>query len=180
MTWLKLSDDYSDMLDELSDAAYRTHTEALNLAMKRERGPILPKPLLLRHMNSARAVEAIAELLDAGMWVDLGPAYRVLFGMEHQPEPDVIAARKLNDAERQRRRRRKLAGLSDPDPSRRDTPRDVTPDVRADYPRDPGRVGSGLEKHQLGQEQERAPSSRSSPQPEPWPTFNESSWTAEP
>jgi hypothetical protein len=62
--------------------------------------------------------------------------------MEHQPDPETLAARRANDAARQARRRRKAAGLDTPESqreSRRDTPRDD--------PRDPGRDGTGRETH---------------------------------
>lgn len=113
MTWLKLSDDYSDDCArvELSDAAYRTHTEALNWVMRRETGGRLTHRDVRRFAESENAETAIKELLDAGFWEVTAYGYRVVHHMEHQPEPDLIERRRELTAERVRRHRRKKAGL---------------------------------------------------------------------
>jgi len=138
MTWTKISDDFAEQCADLSDAAFRTHVEGLIWAMKRESGGMMTKRDVERLAESEHAHEAVAELVERRFWTQLDNGYRIEHHMEHQPEPDVIAARRTIDAERQRRARRKKAGL-DSAPSRRDVTRDTT----RDHPRDPGRVGSG-------------------------------------
>ena len=141
VTWLKLSDDYTDRTEDLSDAAFRLHTEGLNLAMKREEGPFLPESKLQRWANVRSGIaDAAVELVQRGFWERVEGGFVVREHMEHQPEPEVLAARRDNAAERQRRKRLKDAGLTDEDSlSRRDS--------RRDYPRDdtryPGRDGTG-------------------------------------
>lgn len=133
MTWLKLSDDYHDQCAALSDAAYRTHTEALGWTMRRETGGFLTTREVRRLAESLEAQGAVQELLEQGFWEPTDSGYRILHHMEHQPEPEVIAKRRQNDAERQRKKRQ--ASVNVVSMSRRDTQRDDT--------RDPGRDGSG-------------------------------------
>ncbi len=117
MTWLKLSDDYADELArfDLSDAAFRTHTEALGWVMRRETGGEITERDVLRFAESTHAVAAIRELCDLGLWQRIPGGYVVRHHMEHQTEPAVLAARRASDAVRQRRVRHKKAGLTDPD-----------------------------------------------------------------
>jgi hypothetical protein len=145
VTWVKVSDDFPDDCArvELSDAAFRTHMEGLCWVMRRETGGHIDDLDVRRFAESERAADAIEELIDAGFWTRTDGGYVVVHHMKHQVEPDVIAKRRENDAERQRRKRRKDAGLPpEPETSRRDNPRDV----QRDNPRDPGLVGSGLDR----------------------------------
>lgn len=141
MTWLKLSDDFTDRTEALSDAAFRLHTEGLNLAIKREQGPYLPASKLQRWTNVRSSIaDAAEELVRLGFWEPEDGGFVIREHMEHQPEPEVLAARRKNAAQRQRRKRLKDAGISEEDPlSRRDSP--------SDYPREdmryPGRGGTG-------------------------------------
>lgn len=112
MTWAKLSDDYPDQTARLSDAAFRTHTEGLCWTMRRETGGHIMRRDLLRFAETDLPNEAVAELVSLGYWVEQSDGWRIVHHMEHQPEPDVIRKRRENDAERQRRARRKKAGLS--------------------------------------------------------------------
>ena len=48
MTWTKLSDDYTDRMEYLSDAAFRLHTEMLTVINKREAGPFLSQSQVIR------------------------------------------------------------------------------------------------------------------------------------
>jgi hypothetical protein len=142
--WVKLSDDFSVRCAQarLSDAAVRTHTDALCWIMDREMGPVLSPRDLRRALESEHADAAVRELLAAGWWVREGSdgSVRVIECMADQPEPEVIAKRREATADRKRRERLRRAGL-DVDPetgeivSRRDVPRDGT--------RDPGRDGTG-------------------------------------
>ena len=112
MTWLKLPDDFDDSADDLTDAAYRTHVNALLYVMRRETGPRFPKRKLRLFAGTSDPDAAVPELLACAFWKDHGDEYEVVHGMEHQPEPEVLAKRRADDAERQRRKRRVDAGLT--------------------------------------------------------------------
>jgi len=142
VTWTKLSDDFGEQCSGLSDAAYRTHSEALIWCMRRETDGLLSDRDVRRFAETADPDEAVRELLDHGFWRQTPTGFEVLHHMEHQPDSEVLAARRTNDAERQTRARRKAAGL-DVTPSRRDTTRESRRDDTRDHPRDSGRVGSG-------------------------------------
>ena len=128
MTWTKLSDDFADQCSSLSDAAFRTHAEALIWTMRRETAGYITAQDIRRFAESPHAEMAVQELVACGWWSIDGQGYRVNHHMEHQPEPDLIAKRRELGAERQRKHRRKKAGLdtsgpldaSRPDPSRPD------------------------------------------------------------
>jgi len=100
---------------------------------------MIPMGDVKRFAESEHRHEAVAELVKLGHWTQLDNGYHIEHHMEHQVEPEVIAARRVNNAERQRRARHKAAGL-DISPSRRA----VTRDKARDATRDPGLVGSGL------------------------------------
>lgn len=134
MTWAKLSDSFGDEVAGLSDAAFRTHVEGLLWTMRRETDGHLAERDVRRFAETADPAAAVQELLAHGLWAREQGGYVVLHHMEHQPEREVIAARRVAAADRQVRKRRKDAGL-EVDASRRDS--------RRDDPRDPGRVGSG-------------------------------------
>jgi hypothetical protein len=108
VTWLKLSDTYPDDMDSLSDAAFRCHTEALTLVMRREQGPLLPWPLLRKWLNSPRSKQATAELLAAGAWIDHGDTVEIVKHYEHQITPEQIAANRVAGRERARRHHAKV------------------------------------------------------------------------
>lgn len=113
MTWLKLSDDFADECArfELSDAAFRTHVEGLQWAMRRETGGRLTERDVRRFAEVDDPHGAVEELVAAGFWEPFAGGYRVVHHMEHQPEPDLIDRRRKLAAERVRRHRRKKAGL---------------------------------------------------------------------
>lgn len=134
MTWTKLSDDFADQCADLTDAAFRTHVEGLAWTMRRETGGRITERDLRRFAECDNPETAAAELVRGGYWMPDPSGWRIVHHMEYQPEPDVIARRRAMDAARQRRKRRKAAGL-DTDTSRRDDQRDD--------PRDPGRDGAG-------------------------------------
>lgn len=118
MVWTKLSDDFPEDCHRagLSDPAFRTHVEALCWCMRRENGGLISKRDVDRFADSRRAAEAVEELIARGFWARTEGGYRVEHHMEHQPEPEVIDARRVKTAARVRKHRRKAAGLpSDPD-----------------------------------------------------------------
>lgn len=146
MTWTKLPDDFSERAAGLSDAAVRTHIDGLVWAMRRLTGGRLTERDIRRGCESQQVEAAVAELVAAGWWRRDPGGWLIVETMEHQPEPEVVEARRQAAAERQRRHRRRKAKIdSDPEtaeqgpgestPVTRDRPRDAT--------RDSGRVGSG-------------------------------------
>jgi hypothetical protein len=168
--WLKNSDDYPEDCARagLSDAAYRTHHEALCWVMRRENGGHISKRDVQRFAESDLADEAVEDLVACGFWRAVAGGYEVVFHLEHQPEPDVIQARREAAAERQRRHRRARLGLPDVGPSPHQSPRES----RRDQTCDPGRVGSG--RVGSGQLREEPPTKAGEPSP------NEASYRIEP
>jgi hypothetical protein len=115
MTWTKLSDDFADDCARagLSDAAFRTHVEGLTWSMRRETGGYLDRVDVRKALETKNVAAAIAELLAVGFWQQTEHGYVVRHHMEHQPEPEIIAKRRELAAERNRKLRRKKAGLDD-------------------------------------------------------------------
>jgi hypothetical protein len=134
VTWVKLSDDFAERAARsgLSDAAFRTHIEALLWTMRRETGGWVRTKDIRRFAETADPDDAIRDLVGHGWWdypyidprypkddedYDVGcqqGLFRIVANMDDQPEPEVIEARRRKTAERVKRHRRKMAGL-DPD-----------------------------------------------------------------
>lgn len=110
MTWTKLSDDFPVECRDLSDAAFRTHVEALIWTMLREGNDVVSARDIRRFAESPDSAEAVNELVRGGFWEQLDDGFRVMHHREHQPTPEEIAARRAKDAKRQERRRRHLSG----------------------------------------------------------------------
>jgi len=171
VTWTKLSDDFPEDCARvgLSDAAVRTHLEGLVWAMRRENDGRLFTRDLARLADTPDPAAAAVELVAAGFWTQLPDGWQIEHQMDLQVESEVIMARRKANAERQRRKRLKAAGLPDADPdgmplSRRDDTRD-TP---RDDTRDPGLVCSGQDCS--GEKALRATSEiQEQQQPEPFP-----------
>ena len=119
MTWTKLSDDFGDDCARagLSDAAFRLHVEGLLWAMRRENGGHVDLRDIARFADASDPTAAVVELVAAGFWQRDGKDCRIVHHMEHQPEPEVLAARRKKTAERLRRHRRERAGLDGEEPS---------------------------------------------------------------
>jgi hypothetical protein len=138
VTWTKLSDDFSDECHTLSDAAFRTHVEALIWTMRRETAGYITAHDVRRFAESPHAQMAVDELVACGWWAIEGQGYRIVHHMEHQPEPDLIARRREQTADRQRKFRRRKAGLESPGPlnaSRPDPTRPVPGNASTDASR---------------------------------------------
>lgn len=152
MTWTKISEDFPEDCARvgLSDAAVRTHLEALVWAMRRENDGRLLTRDLSRLADTSDPTAAADELVAVGFWTQLPDGWQIEHQMEHQPESEVIAAKRAANAERQRRLRRKAAGL-EPDPTPDDT--SSQRESRRDETRDPERSGteqSGTDEKYLG------------------------------
>lgn len=109
MTWLRLSESFGDECAHLSDAAFRTHAEALGWVMNREKGGELRTRDVQRFAGSDDWRQAVEELVRVGFWEALDNGYRVVHHMEHQPTPEALAARRAKAVKRQQHRVAKLA-----------------------------------------------------------------------
>jgi hypothetical protein len=129
VTWVKLSDDFAERAARsgLSDAAFRTHVEALLWTMRRETGGWIRMRDIKRFAETKDPEAAARQLVGLGWWDypvgddrypgDYEPdQFKIVAGMDDQPEPDVIEARRRKTADRVRRHRRKMAGLDPDDP----------------------------------------------------------------
>lgn len=151
MTWTKLGDEFSDDCARaaLTDAEFRLHVEAILWANRRESGPQITARDVRRFAETADPETAIAGLVAAGFWTDLGDGcWEIVHAMGDQIEPPVLDARRKAARERQRRWRYHHVGdhsLCRPG-SRclQNEPQDE--DMSRRYmTRYPGRVGSGQE-----------------------------------
>jgi hypothetical protein len=144
VTWSKFGDEFPAAARDLSDAAFRTHVEAVCWSNGRLLDLMIAKHEVRRFAETSDPVTAVEELVAAGWWQDCGDAgwYIGCRFAEWQLERSVIDHRRALAAERQRRKRLHASGVhslcSDCSVTR-DNPRDV----QRDNPRDPGRDGSG-------------------------------------
>jgi hypothetical protein len=151
VTWVKLSDDFAERAARsgLSDAAFRTHIEALLWTMRRETGGWIRTRDIQRFAETSDPDAAVRELVGLGWWHypyaddrypddDRDPdEFRIVANMDDQPEPEVIEARRRKATERVRKHRRKMAGL---DPECSD---ERSPERRNGVTERVTRVGSG-------------------------------------
>jgi hypothetical protein len=85
VTWTKLGDEYSDEVAHagLSDAAYRTHTEAIGWLYRIEDMRLcIPKSVVRRFAGSPDHELGIKDLAAAGYWRDRGDAWEVIHHAE--------------------------------------------------------------------------------------------------
>ncbi len=131
MTWTKLGDEFSDECANsgLSDAAYRTHVEAIAWLYRVERMDLqIPKHLLRRFVGSDDWENAVRTLLALDWWRDRG-AYYQLVHHEDVIRQSIAAqqAKRTRDkraqADKRRREDRKAQEVSD------DVSADVIPDT---------------------------------------------------
>ena len=136
MTWTKLGDEFSDAAAPLSDAAFRTHVEALGWSNRRLLDLEIPKRSLKRFAESDNPHGAAKELVQAGWWEDRGESWWIgcLFP-EWQVERSVIEKRRADTAERVRRHRmHKAEDHSLCETSRCNALRDALPGTGRDGP----------------------------------------------
>jgi hypothetical protein len=101
MTWTKLSDDFNDDTDTLSDAAFRLHVEGLVWSNKKLLDVRIPKTDLRRF---AKSDESVGELVDGGWWEDDGDAYVILHHAVYQRLREaVIRQQSVNRENRAKR-----------------------------------------------------------------------------
>jgi hypothetical protein len=94
MTWTKLSDDYTDDCWQLSDAAYRLHTDGLIWSNRKLLDGRLDKDDVRRW---AKRPEAADELVAVGWWDDDGDAYVIVHHAVYlRKSKDVLAQQAAN------------------------------------------------------------------------------------
>ena len=123
MVWLKLSDDFALRLSRkrISDAAFRTHIEALSWTMSRESGGAIDAIDIRRFADSEQAQDAVRELLEKGIWCEEKREedgeerhyFRLMMGMEDQLTPAQITARRAGNAVRKREERERERKLTE-------------------------------------------------------------------
>jgi hypothetical protein len=111
MTWTKLGDEFSDAAAPLSDAAFRTHVEALCWSNRRLLDLTIPKASLKRFAETDHPNAAAKELVEAGWWEDHGDGWWIGCRFaDWQVERSVIEQRRADTALRVRRHRMHKAG----------------------------------------------------------------------
>jgi hypothetical protein len=81
VTWDKRGTEFSDECAAagLSDAAYRTHSEAIEWLYRVERPTLsIPKNVVRRFAGSPDYARAITDLVAAGFWEDCGDCWEVI------------------------------------------------------------------------------------------------------
>jgi len=111
VTWTKLGDEYSDEARDLTDAEYRTHTDALIWSNRRGLDLLIPKRDLRKFAESPDVEAAVEGLVAKDWWADEGDRWNVgLRFAEWQLERVVVVQRKEANALRVRRSRLHKAG----------------------------------------------------------------------
>ena len=109
--WTKLGDEFGDAAWDLSDAAWRTHIEALMWSNRLGLDLMIPKRHFRKFTFSPTAEEAGQELCEAGWWKDAGDFWDISPRFPGwQIESEVVESRRTADAHRQRRHRLHKAG----------------------------------------------------------------------
>jgi len=131
VTWTKLGDEFSDDCANtgLSDAAYRTHVEAIGWLYRVERMDLhIPKHLLRRFVGSEVWEHAVRDLVAVDWWRDRADHYQLVHH-EDVVRQSIAAQQskrsrdKKAQADKRRRDERKAQEVSD------DVSADVIPDT---------------------------------------------------
>lgn len=122
MTWCKLGTEFADECanDELSDAAFRTHVEAINWLYRVERTDMrIPSRLIRRFAGSSESERAIRELLSLGYWTEVREGYEVVHHGD-VVRASVVTQQKKREASKRtsQRHRRKHSEDGEGDTSR--------------------------------------------------------------
>ena len=109
MVWAMLDDHYGEESAPLSDAEFRTHTEALVWVMDHDNvsGGLITERDLRRFAETPDPLKAVAGLVDKGWWEtrDDGASWQMLRDIGRQRSAERIAADKAANAARQARSR---------------------------------------------------------------------------
>ncbi len=115
MTWTKISDDFPDDCETLSDRAFRLHVEGLVWSNRKLLNCEVPKEHLRRFATSPQAVD---ELLACGWWSEDGDVYVIRHHATYQQSREEVLARQ--------ERARKNGAKSPGRPPKPKKPRSVT------------------------------------------------------
>lgn len=111
MTWVKLGDELSGAAEPLSDAAFRTHAEALLWSARHLLDLQVPTRHLARFAYCQDPDLAVKELVEAGWWEERGDGWYIgLRWPEWQREKAEVERERAASLERQHRRRKHVAG----------------------------------------------------------------------
>lgn len=146
MTWTKFGEEFGDAARDLSDAAFRTHVEAIMWSNRRLTDLCIKRTEVKRFAETDDPDKAITELVDAGWWKENPSGWYIGCRFpEWQLESTVIEARREQTALRQRRHRLHAAGdhsLCTDKCTASPVTRDTTRDEMRDATRDPVRIGT--------------------------------------
>lgn len=142
MTWTKLGDEFVDDAADMTDAAVRTHVEALAWSNRRLLNLIVPKRDLRRFAFSTDVEKAVEELVNHGWWEDRGRAWFLAYRQEWQQTREQVEARRESNLRAQWHRRGRH-DLCDPSAKCVLSAADTSADNAADTAADPGRDGTG-------------------------------------
>jgi len=115
MTWAKISDDFSDDCETLSDSAFRLHVEGLAWNGRKLLDCIIPIGDLRRFAKNPKAID---ELLATGWWSREGDMYVIRHHSSYQRlRVDVLAQQAVNTRNGAKggrpRKQREIHSLSD-------------------------------------------------------------------
>lgn len=141
--WVKTGDEFIDDAADLSDAAVRTHMDALHWSARRGLDLRVPKRDQRRFAFSPNADQAVSELVNVGWWVDEGDRWYLAYRPEWQLSREQVQRRRYQNAQAQERRRRHAR--SDHSlciPGRCQSAADTADDTSDESDADPARFGS--------------------------------------
>jgi hypothetical protein len=90
MTWTKLGEEFSDAARDLSDAAFRTHVDALCWSNRRQLDLLIPKRDLRRFGETRDPDMAVKELVHAEWWEDRGDTWYIGLRFADWQEPSIV------------------------------------------------------------------------------------------
>ena len=136
MTWSKYGSEYSDEIANacLSDAAYRTHTEAIGWVYRIEDLKLrIPKHLVRRFAGSDDYELAVKELAEAGFWRDRGDTWEIVHHADVIRQ-SIQAQRQKRDRDKraQQARRKRVAAAPEPGSVSGDVSADISAGVIGD------------------------------------------------
>jgi hypothetical protein len=114
VTWTKLGDEFAGETISLSDAAFRTHVEALMWSNYRLLDLAVPKRDIKRFAETVDPDQAVKELVEAGWWEDHGAVWWIgcRFPDWQRDRVQVQHRRAQWSVQKRRQRRHKLGDHS--------------------------------------------------------------------
>lgn len=141
MTWTKLGDEYGGECWELSDAAFRLHTEGLVWSNGKALDGRLAKDDMVRW---ARRPGAAEELVACGWWEDRDNHFQVIHHQGYQRTKDEVAHQSnVNRANRAKGKARPVRSKSTDESSDKSSDADRPSDEPSDERDRPGQARTG-------------------------------------